>query len=134
MNCAGRSAAAELSTAWRDMRITTDCSLGGERRLDETPNSCGFPVSRKTAHKRRLGSAKAGSRRNLFQMSSKPQKFTKRDVMKAVAGVVAAGLPVARVEVSINGEVVDIAVIAGEPTTIANPSENPWLAEIGGGS
>jgi hypothetical protein len=52
--------------------------------------------------------------------------------MKAVAGVVAAGLPVAGVEVKDGGFV----VIAGQPTPAANLNENPWdeaLAEIAGG-
>ena len=48
-------------------------------------------------------------------------RFTQADLKRAAAGVVAAGLPVARVEVDRDGK---IAVIVGEPDAEAS-GRNP---------
>lgn len=52
-----------------------------------------------------------------------PARFTQADLKRAAAGVLAAGLPIARVEVDRDGK---IAVIVGEP---ANDEASGFDAE-----
>lgn len=58
-------------------------------------------------------------------MSRGPCRFTQRDVTKAVKAVVAAGVPVAKVEVDKDGKIV---VVTGEPSNTAVPDReaNEW--------
>jgi hypothetical protein len=58
-------------------------------------------------------------------MSRGPQTFKQGDVKKAIKAAMAAGLPVARVEVSLDGRIV---VIAGEPEAGQNSKTetNEW--------
>lgn len=51
-----------------------------------------------------------------------PARFKQSDVKRATAGVVAAGLSVARVEIDLNGRIV---VVPGKPTTPAK-NDNEW--------
>jgi hypothetical protein len=58
-------------------------------------------------------------------MSRGPQRFSKRDVMRAVRAVQACRVPVARVEVDKDGK---ISVVAGEPAKTAQGEANEWDA------
>jgi hypothetical protein len=62
-------------------------------------------------------------------MSRGPQTFKQSDVTKAIRAALAAGLPVARVEVSPEG---DIIVIAGKPGQgqDVDHSANEWDSVI----
>ncbi|MEH6722981.1 MAG: hypothetical protein V7686_05605 [Qipengyuania sp.] len=51
-----------------------------------------------------------------------PARFKQSDVKRAAAGVVAAGLSVARVEIDVNGKIV---IYPGRPT-IAPRNDNEW--------
>ena len=56
-------------------------------------------------------------------MSRGPQIFRQRDVTKAVKGVVAAGVPVHKVEVDKAGKIV---VVVGEPDKNTRTESNSW--------
>jgi hypothetical protein len=59
-------------------------------------------------------------------MSHGPQTFKKRDVTRAVQGVRAAGVPVARVEIDGTGKII---VVAGEPAKEpTDKGANEWDA------
>lgn len=51
-----------------------------------------------------------------------PARFRQADVKRAVAGIVAAGLSVAKVEIDAGGKIV---VIPGKPTTSPG-NDNEW--------
>lgn len=51
-----------------------------------------------------------------------PARFKQSDVKRATAGVVAAGLSVARIEIDASGKIV---IIPGKPTT-APKNDNEW--------
>ena len=51
-----------------------------------------------------------------------PARFKQSDVKRATAGVVAAGLSVARVEIDAHGKIV---IIPGQPT-VAPRNDNEW--------
>jgi hypothetical protein len=56
-------------------------------------------------------------------MSRGPQTFRQRDLTKAVKGVTAAGMSVAKVEVDKAGKIV---VVVGEPDKTKEPERNEW--------
>lgn len=51
-----------------------------------------------------------------------PARFKQSDIKRAAAGVVAAGLSVARIEIDAGGKIV---IIPGKPT-IQPPNDNEW--------
>jgi hypothetical protein len=60
-------------------------------------------------------------------MSHGPQRFWKRDVVRAIKAARAAGVPIARVEVDKDGKII---VVAGEPAKDPATKEgaNEWDA------
>ena len=53
----------------------------------------------------------------------RPSKFKKTDVTRAAKGILAAGIGIARVEISRDGVIV---VVPGKPREDAAPAENEW--------
>ena len=58
-------------------------------------------------------------------MGRRPSTFTQRDIARAVRGVMAAGLRVARVEISRDGGIV---IVAGNPIAAEDTADrnNEW--------
>lgn len=50
-------------------------------------------------------------------------RFTQADVKRAAAGVVAAGLPVRKIEIDQNGK---IAILTGHPKNQADEDNSEW--------
>jgi hypothetical protein len=53
----------------------------------------------------------------------RPCLFKERDVTRAAKAVLAAGLPVARIEIAKDGSIV---VVPGKPSDVSSDSVNPW--------
>jgi len=50
-------------------------------------------------------------------------KFTKADLKRAASGVVAAGLPIRKIEIDQNGK---ITILTGHPTNQADEDNSEW--------